>query len=328
MKITSKICGIVVLGVMVAFVIGCGATAPTETPVPPTALPTSVPPTAVPPTRASATQAAPSGSTQAGPLTNAIDKVKNATSYRVNLTITGSGSFAAQTGAPDQTPVASVTPTTSDKPITLVSMQGEVNGKDAHYVLQGELIAFLGIDATKSFEVISSDGDAYVKGPVPLLGATEDKWYKAPPNAAQIAQPPLTPGSFLESFGETGISPADFKSAGNESLDGQSCEVFAGDKTAVINAFSKLGGATGATQEDLDSIDNAVFEFWVCNDGYLHQVQMVIEGHDKNKPDQKGSFQILMKIMDFGSSVTIVPPADSLPLQIPQQPAPEASPTP
>lgn len=318
MKFRRQLFGIVLFALIAFVAAGCGgAPAPTETPLPPTIAPTVVPPTAIP--------AAPSA--QGGTLVDALNQVKAATTYRVDLSISGQGNFAAG-GVP--TPEAGA----ADKPVILVVMQGEVKGKDAHFTLQGELTSFLGIDPSKTFEVISSDGKAYLKGPVPLLGATEEKWYLAPEQAASVAQPPLTPGSFLESFGDAGINPADFKETGTEALDNKSCKIFAGDKSAVVNAFSKLGGATGATQEDLDSIDNAEFKFWVCDDGYLHQIKMLIEGHEKDKPDQKGQFEILMKISDFNGDITITPPADAIPLQLPQQQpqeqptAPEVTPTP
>lgn len=302
--------------ILAAFVAACdSAPPPTPTPVPPTAVPPTAPPTA---TVSSSAPAA-----QGGTLAEAMNKVKDAKTYRVDLSIAGKGNFAAAGGP---TPVAGA----ADKPITLVNMKGEVNGQDAHFTILGMLTAFLGLDPEKPFEVISHNGTAYLKGPVPLLGAMEEKWYKAPPEAAQVAQPPLSPSSFLNSFGEAGINPADFKLAGNEALDGKNCEIYAGDKSAVVNAFSKLGGATGATQEDLDSIDNAEFKFWVCDDGYLHQVKMLIEGHDKTNPDQKGSFEILMKLSDFDGSIVITPPADAIPLQLPSAPtpAPGVTPTP
>lgn len=324
MKIGPVRFGLILIGLLAALlVVGCGgAPEPTATPVPPTTAPTDVPPTQVPPTAAPPTSPASSGGAGGGTLLDALNQVKAATAYRVDLTIQGKGNFAAGSGP---TPEAGA----EDKPTTLVLMQGEINGKDAHFTLQGALTAFLGIDPAKPFEVISSDGKAYVKGPVPLLGALEEKWYEAPASAASVAQPPLTPGSFLESFGESGINPADFKQEESESLDGKACQVFAGDKTAVVNAFSKLGGATGATQEDLDSIDNAEFKFWVCDDGFLHQVKMLVEGHDKTNPEQKGSFEIMMKITDFNTDIKITPPADATLLQLPGQDAtPAATPTP
>ena len=227
------------------------------------------------------------------------------------MTITGKGNFTAQEGV---TPEAGA----ELEPVTLVEMQGEVDGSNAHFSLKGLLTTFLGIDPANTFEVIHYEGDSFLKGPVPLLGAMEDKWYHSPCRGRQrratTAHAQLVPRSF---FGEAGIDPAAFELAGTETLDGQTCEVYSGDKEAVVSAFSKIGGATGATQQDLDTIDAAEFKFWVCPDGYLHQIKMGIEGHEQDKPEEKGSFEILMKISDFDSAITITPPADAEPLTLP-----------
>lgn len=308
--------GILLMLLLAAFAAACASPTPTPTPVPPTATP--VPPPPVPPTAA-----APSANPATeGTLAQALTKARDAKTYRINLSITGKGSFMSAGGP---TPTAS-----QNETMTLVTMQGEVNNEDAHFVIQGLLTSFLGIDPTKPFEVMSKSGTAYVKGPIPLIGATEDKWYQAPPQAASIAQPPLSTSAFLNSFGEAGINPSDFKLSGTESLDGKQCEVYAGDKAAVVNAFNKLGGATGATQEDLDSIDAAEFKFWVCDDNYLHQVKMGIEGHDKTNPEQKGSFDLLLQLSDFDGNITITPPtgAELLKLPTPAPEEPSVTPTP
>ncbi|MDL1895654.1 hypothetical protein FBQ82_05235 [Anaerolineae bacterium CFX7] len=289
---------------------------PTPTPLPPTVTP--VPPTAVPPT-----VAAPSDNSAAsGALAQALLKTRDAQAYRVKLEITGKGDFAAADGA---------TATPNDaQPVTLVAIQGEVNQQDAHFSTQGFLNASLGRDPAKPFEVIMHNGNAYFKGPVPVIGAGEEKWYQAPPEIASIAQLPLSPEQFLKSFSESGFEPADFKLAGAETLDGQACQVYAGDKSAVANAFSKLAGATGATQQDLDAIESAEFKFWACADGYLHQVKMGIVGHDPNDPAQNGEFGLLLQLADLNGNITITPPADAelfvLPTEMPSEPA--ATPTP
>lgn len=314
MKKTKFIFTALLLLIAASVIGACAAPAPTPTSVPPTATP--VPPT-VPPTQP------PSSSAGEGNLAQAMAKAQAAHSYRMTLNVSGKGNFMA---AGEPTPEAA----DATKPITLVTMQGEVNGQNAHFVIQGMLTAFLGIDPSKPFEVITYNGEGFIKGPAPLVGAPEAKWYKAPPQAAQIAQPPLSPSAFLDSFAQAGISPADFKLAGTETLDEQQCEVYAGDKSAVVNAFSKLGGAAGATQQDLDAIDNAEFKFWVCADGYLHQIKMVIEGHDQAKPEQKGAFELLLQLSDFNGDIAITPPADAESLQLPTPEAqqPVVTPTP
>ncbi len=299
-----------------------GLSAACAAPAPTAALPTAtqMPPTA---TAAPTTAVASDKATPQGALAQGIVNARDATTYRVNLTISGKGTFMAAGGAtPDDA--------AGDEPVTLMTMQGEVNQQNAHFVIQGLLTSLLGIDPTKPFEVIRVDDVTYVKGPAPLIGATEERWYQAPPEAAGLAQPPMSPASFLNSFGDTGLDPADFKLTGSEALDGKVCQVYAGDKAAVANAFNRFGGAAGATQEDLDSIENAEFKFWVCEDGYVHRVKMLIEGHDQANPTQKGAFDLLLQLADFDSNLTITPPADAIPLRLPssETPEPDATPTP
>ena len=290
---------------VVSFAVACGggAAAPTATPE------ATVAATAV--TGPTSASAAPP--TASGPLADALDKSKGSTNYRLNVTVTGEGNFG---GASIPTP----TGVTSTTPISLVNLKGETSGPNVHFTIQGIMTQALGMTADQVFEVIADNGTIYIKGPVPAFGVTDDKWYIAPPEASQLAQPPLTPMSFLNQFGQSGVNPSDFTQSGNESLDGKSCDIYGADKSAVVNAFNRLGSQTGATQEDLDSIEAAEFKFWVCDDGYIHQIRMYIQGHDKTDTTQKGSFEILMKISDYDAAIAITPPTDAIPM--PTQPPP------
>jgi hypothetical protein len=57
---------------------------------------------------------------------------------------------------------------------------------------------------------------------------------------------------------------------------------------------------------------------------------MAIEGHDKNDPTQKGAFELVLQLSDFDGSITITPPENPLPLQLPtpESQEPGATPTP
>ncbi|HZQ09012.1 MAG TPA: hypothetical protein VFD70_20715 [Anaerolineae bacterium] len=311
--------GIIIL-FMVAFIAGCGAN-PTPTPVPPT--PTDIPtlpppsPTTVPPT-VPPTSSSTSSSPATGPLTDALHKTRAATTYRVDLNIGVKGDMSALGGP---TPTAD----NENQTATLLSMQGEFNGSNAHFTTLGAALRSLGLDPNRVLEIVNYNGDLYIKGPVPEIGAAENKWYKAPPN---VAPPQLNPNSILDAFGATGLNPSDFPNSGTESLDGMSCQVYSGDKSAVINAFSQLSSANGMTQEDLDAIESAEFKLYLCDDGYLHQVHMLIQGHNKTNPAQKGTFETLIKLSDFDSNLQITPPAESVQLQLPQSGPTEAGTTP
>lgn len=280
----------------------------TGTPEPPTSTPR--PPTPAPP---SATPSS-SGAT----LTQALSRAQAASLYRMDLKISGKGNFAPG----PITPTLGATQTEA----TLLAMQGDVNGKDSHFNLAGLFTSFLGVEPNGSLDFITVGDKAYVHGPVPVLNANEAKWYQVPSQQASIAQPPLTPGSFLEAFSSSGINPDDFKKSGTESLDGHTCDVYSGDKSTVVKAFQSLGAAAGASQQDMDAIDNAEFRFLICDDSYLHQVTMVIDGHNKDKPEEKGTFSILMHLYDFDSDIKIQAPPDAEELTVPAFPIPTPTP--
>lgn len=300
-------------GLITLLVSACGGTTPvsisgTQTPFTATASP--LPPTNTPlPTTVG--YATPSAAGNA--FGSAVEKAKSATSYRLEMEISGKGDLGL-TGS--ETPSSDATPSASpNQDITLMSMKGEVNGQSAHFVLKGLFAAFLGVDPAKSLELISVGDKSYVHGPVPLIGATEDKWYVVPANQASVAKPPLTPDTFLSSFTTSGLNPNDFQKTGTESLDNLSCDVYSGDRAAIDKAFKSLGQSTGGA--DLSSIDTAEFKFWICDDGFLHQIRMNVAGHSPDKPDQKGSFLLLMHVSDIGSNIDITAPQNAEELIVP-----------
>jgi hypothetical protein len=323
-ELKMKIHGVVqVIGLFALIALasgGCSVTTPALTPstaVPAAATSTPVPATAttVPPTNPPAATSLPSGTSlsASGTLGLALEKAKGASVYRVDMQVTGKGNFGLggpATPEPNATP-----PTPTDQEVTLVSMQGEVNGKDSHLTLQGLFAAFLGIDPTKSLEVISTGDKYYIHGPVALLGANEDKWYELPAGESSVATPPLTPNSFLDSFTSTGLDPKDFQKTSTESFDNRQCDVYSGDKVVIDKIFKSVGQAAGAG--NWSTIDSAEFKFWICDDGFLHQLRLAAAGHSQEQPDQKGSFLMQMHVYDFGTNIKIEAPANAELLNMP-----------
>jgi hypothetical protein len=297
---------------------GCSATAPglttstvapaTATPVPPTATPV---PATIPP--ASTLQPSGPGLSALSNLGAALEKAKGATAYRVDMQVTGKGNFGL--GAADTPEPNAPSPTPANQEITLVTLKGEVNGKESHLALQGLFAAFLGVDPSKAVEVITTADKTYIHGPVPLIGASEDKWYELPAGESSVASPPLTSNSFLESITSAGLDPADFQKTSTERLDNRSCDVYSGNKAAVEKTFKSVGQTAGTS--DWSSVDTAEFKFWICDDGFLHQVRLAASGHLKDQPDQTGSFLMQMHIYDFGTNIKIEAPANAELLNMP-----------
>ncbi|MGE5138711.1 MAG: hypothetical protein ACM3JD_04555 [Rudaea sp.] len=318
--------GLVALLALAAIATACGGSGPAPsqaTPVPPTATP--LPPTATPmPT-------VPSAAATLGPgvFTDALAKSKAATAYQLDMQMSGSGTFNPLNGM--STPEPGVTPTAapSDQLVPLVAIKGEVNGKDSHILMQGMMATFVGVDANKGLELTIAGDKAYVHGPVPMLGATEDKWYEMPASEAANLAPGVEPGALFDQFTQTGLNPNDFAKSGTENLDNQSCDVYLGDKNATLKTFQDLNkGPASNGQLPNFEIDNADFRFWVCGDGYLNQVRLSIEGHQKDNANVKGTFLVLMHIFDLNGKITITPPANASPLPAPPAGLPLGTPTP
>ncbi len=315
-----------VLSSLVVLIAACGGSpapeVPTATPLPPTPTPvtptaTPVPPTATPLPTPAAT-ATGGGASAGGSLADALSKAKEATAYRVDLQMTTQGSLNPLGGTPE----AEATPL--DLP--LITMKGDVNGLDSHVTLQGLFAGLLGVDPNKGLEMITVEGKTYIHGPVPLLGAAEDKWYELPAEQAAAAQPPLHPSTLLESFTSSGMKPEDFQKSGTETLDNRSCDVYSGDKETVVKAFQSASEATGQADGSLENLDTAELKFWVCDDGYVHQTRMFVEGSSKDKPNEKGSFLLLMHLTDIGANITIQPPPNASPLEVPSFGLPTTTP--
>jgi hypothetical protein len=293
----------------------CGSSGPSLPPSTPMAIPPTA--TKVLPTLTAAPTAPPSSGSPGdnGNLGSALDRIKTATSYRVDMQVTGSGALGAGIGEP---PVGnSSTPTATTERMTFLSMQGEVNGPATHFSLQGVFASFLGADPSKPIEFMTIGDKAYIHGPVALIGATGDKWYQLPANESSVAKPPLTPGSLLDVFATNGLNPNDLKNAGAETLDNQSCTVYSGDKAVVERTFEAVGQAVGGGDQGLSTLDSADLRFWVCADGFLHQVRLAVQGHVQDKPDQTGSFLVQMHVHDIGTDIKIEAPANAEPLNMP-----------
>ncbi len=211
---------------------GCGGigAAPTPTPVPPTntPLPTPTPqPTATPrPTPTPLpTPTQPPTATSADVIQDGLLAASNADSYRIEFSFKTSGGEGAPVASPDGM-------------IEVISMKGEVAGKNSRIVLGGLFAAFLSGDPEKGTEFLTVDGTSYIRGPAPLFGAPEDAWYELPAGQASSAVT-VSPDQVTGSLQQSGnLDLARFTPGGFETLDGQRCAIFIGDKETTIRLLT------------------------------------------------------------------------------------------
>lgn len=289
------------------------AVEPTDTPTPRpsfTPIPTSTPQATATlviqiPTRASPTARATvvvgTRTAAAGAIQKAFDQSAAAKSYRLELEMTAQGDFGIVPGL-----------TNPNQALPMFGMSGEVNGKDNHFVFKGWLSAFLGGDMTKGFEIMRAGDKTFVKGPLPMFGAPEDKWYVADSSFKSSFS---DPNQMLNTNQNADLNG--FRKTGTEPLDGKRCDVYTADKDSSLGLFRSINAGGAQAEDTLGALDNAVTKIWICEDGYLHQLSMQIEGHNKDKPTQKISMQIKFRISNLNADIKITPPANAAPMQAP-----------
>lgn len=269
------------------------AVPPTATPVPPTATPV---PTPTPRPSANAKEA----------ITAALAKAKEVGTYKLELTMNVLGGMGQEVPGLDP-----------NEEVEMISLSGEFDGQDSHFTMKGFFAAFLGVDPEKGLEVISLDGKSYIHGPIPLMGATEDKWYIAEGSQSSLSEPPIKPGDLFEGFDKEATNLSALKSDGQEQIDGQSCDVYSGDKEATL-ALMKGTEGNLPTSDMLGEVEDASTKIAICEDGHVHQMQFAISGTAKDKPDQKASFTMDLHLFDFDSDITITAPENPATLETPQ----------
>ncbi|MBI4670467.1 MAG: hypothetical protein HY741_02195 [Chloroflexi bacterium] len=202
-----------------------------------------------------------------------------------------------------------------DDRATLLGVMGALKNQDSHLVLKGLLSAMFGADPGKGIEFMSVGGKTYIRGPMPMFGVADDKWYVAEGSgsfSAGVVEPDQVMSGLEDSLNLPGITKS-----GVEPLDGMSCDVYRADREATIAALQDLDQAQSQlpTTMDLAALEVAETKIWICADGYFHQLQMTVKGKSKDAPTQTVGMQVLVHMYDLNGNVTITPPPDAKPLE-------------
>jgi hypothetical protein len=273
---------------------------PTATRVPPTATP--VPPTATTIPAATAAAAAPAGGA-GGALGDALAQTAAATSYRLDLTVTGKGAIQAVP--------------TGDAPMTLIAMTGAFAGDEYEYNLKGAVAAMLAANPQTGVQAISAGGANYLHGPIPLLGATEDAWYTLDPAQAAMTAPPVSANSTAGALARANPNFAGFVPGPEEQRGGQSCRRYTGDRAATLGLLKSLGQTGLPVESDPARIKEASAALVACADGYLYDLDLAYSGTTAADPPAPFSLDLRLRLSDFDASITITPPQNARPLPTP-----------
>ncbi len=269
---------------------------PTDTPPPTnTPLPTATPtfvlsrnrprPTAAPHTPV------------AGPLHDGWVKVSGLNTLRFEMDMGATGYVARLSGFPGY-----------KDGLSLLYLGADMNGKDSHMVMKGYIMTVLNMDPNKGLEVISVGDKSYVKGPQPMLGAFDDKWYYGPRSTvgATFDSPDLYRGQDPDWAG--------FVKSRTETFDGIKCDVWTGGKEETFRFFNEFSNTGLDSNNSFDQLDRADTGIWLCADGYVHQISMILEGHPAGSASQKGGITTRLHFYDMNKPLKIAAPANTAPL--------------
>lgn len=243
--------------------------------------------------------ATPEVSDAAQVIEQALKKLEADQSYAMDMTATLEGDLG-EDAPPGYDP---------NKPFEFMGIVGTVDGKDSAFIMKGMIATILGADANKGIEFISIDNVTYVRGPIALLNAPENKWYIMPKGDSPADG--FNSKKMLGSMAGDDLEKFQFTESGKESLHGQSCRLYDGDKQATINALKERKDENGLpTASDFGKIEDALMQFAVCEDGYVHRMIMSFTGQPEGQ-DKPVTMVMNMNLSDFGKVATIKAPADA-----------------
>jgi hypothetical protein len=237
-----------------------------------------------------------------------VQRASTARSYRAEVSMSGNGTLGAVSlGSPQA-------------PAEIMGMQGAFSGADYRFALTGFVTALYGSSPSKGLQVVHVAGQDYIHGPLALVGALQDAWYRLPQARSALATPPLYPAGLLALVAQSGVSPAGFSPVGQEQVDNLSCQRFSGDRAVSLAILKSLGDSGLPVDTAPAHIDRIASDLWVCADGYLHQVRLAFAGTTPAEKPLPFDFMITMHMYDFAADVGVVAPATALDLPAPPSP--------
>ncbi len=172
----------------------------------------------------------------------------------------------------------------------------------------------------QGLDVTLVDGIINVHGPLPLSAAQTAQWYQVGqlPRAGIVLQ--FTAGPALQRL-TSNVPLADLQSAGMISLDGLTCDQFAGGRSTVLAALNNTGHLVqpGKERPIADQVAGVTFDqtdyhLTLCSDDAIHQIEVTMRSHIA---DTTSNMHMLLHLWDINGPGTVTVPANTQPLQLP-----------
>lgn len=243
------------------------------------------------------------------PVEFAMVKTALARSFQMEMEVSATGLPPEMLNMPDLDPA---------QPITVMRMTGKVdtNSEKAHITMSGLVTELMGGNADRGIEIITADGHSYLRGPMPMLGAFENRWYDLGPDSGTIDESYDDPDVLMHELQGQGFDLDIFTKTNSDTLDGQTCDVYSIDKAELMDLLARLDESGSMSPQDFADIDDMGVKIWICEDGYFHQFEVRIDATDPSMPDQPISIRVVLHIFDYNGNFSITPPSDALPLEM------------
>jgi hypothetical protein len=222
-------------------------------------------------------------------LSQAVDKTRAATTYRIE--------FKLDTGTFDNGQ-ATVQP--------FMAFNGEVKGDTNHMTYNGSAFTDM-LGGGNRVEMISTENKTFLKGSRLFGFAEPDRWYYLPDSA--ISKPPFDVEDILRLAGSD-LSAA--QPIGDANVDGQLCQLWRLDFKSQAESLLDLA-TTPDSKEDFSVTDSAEARFTECLDGYVHAMQWNVQSHSSTNPADKGTIAVNAHLYDFNAAnIVVTPPAEAI----------------
>lgn len=204
------------------------------------------------------------------------------------------------------------------QPFALLNMEGRTNPDAQQFVMKGYILSMLGGDPERGIEFITVGEKVYVHGPFPYLGANQARWYVSPRPQNTGITDTANPKNILSDFATMGLPT--MRAGEAQTLDGKKCRMFRGDELEAIDYFVNLdpkGNLKSSLGRINGQLEKGFFNVTVCDDGYIHHLDMGLTFRANTKAAQTGSIDFNLRLNDMNIIVPIQEPQEAIPLPKP-----------
>ena len=174
-----------------------------------------------------------------------------------------------------------------------------------------------------SYDVIVVGEDAFIKGLTGVAGVNPKEWYRLPEALQEGVRRLPSARGLINSFSPEDVGKAQFKAAGSETLDGESCSVWSAQNPQFAQTLIGLG-EDSELKKQVGEIDATEFKLYTCADGYIHLMDGSVKGHSAQNKANTAVVTLHFQLNEFNKALTIQPPSQATPFptRVPEQPTP------